>query len=99
MRGAARKQAPPKPGLRALVSGMLELPQEVVLNLPLLSIIGSRELTIENHKGILEYSETFTRVSTSSGVIAVKGRALTLSRVTSEAVKISGTITELSYIQ
>ncbi|MBR4114266.1 MAG: sporulation protein YqfC, partial [Anaerotignum sp.] len=48
-------------GLRKNVTEALELPKEIMLNLPLISLIGREEVTIENYKGILEYGEETVR--------------------------------------
>ena len=42
----------------------LDLPKEVVLDLPLVSMVGQDEVTVENHKGLLEYSAETIRIAT-----------------------------------
>ena len=91
-RSSRAKKGEVKKPLLGTLSRALELPQEVVLNLPLISIIGKGELTIENHKGILEYSATLVRLNTASGVLGIVGRGLVLRQVTSEAIKVVGSI-------
>ena len=44
-------------GLRKNMTEALELPKEIMLGLPLISLLGREEVTIENYKGILEYDE------------------------------------------
>ena len=48
-------------GFRRNMTEALELPKEILLHLPLISFIGQEEVTIENYKGILEYSEETVR--------------------------------------
>jgi len=69
-----------------------------VLNLPLISVIGNEELIIENYKSVVEYSEEVVRISTSCGILKVEGRKLNLRRMTSEAVTITGTLTNFGFI-
>ena len=56
-------------GLRRNVVNALELPKEVILNLPLISLTGKEELIIENYKGIIEYGDEVMRVNTGIGVL------------------------------
>ncbi len=75
-----------------------ELPKEVVLNLPLISLTGHEELLIENYKGIIEYTDERLRVNTSAGVIRVEGRGLYLKLITSESMTINGNIMKIEFI-
>ena len=34
------------------------VPKDVIMNIPRLTISGDKEIYIENHKGILEYTDT-----------------------------------------
>jgi len=75
-----------------------ELPKEVVMNLPLITLIGNEDLTIENFKGILEYSEELLRINTTAGIVRIEGRKLVLKQVTSENIVISGVIDKVGYM-
>ena len=79
------------------LSDVFELPKEIVLNLPLITLVGNEDLTIENYKGVLEYSEEKIRINTTAGVIRVEGRKLALKRISRESVSISGVIIKLEY--
>ena len=87
------------PGLRKKVAGALELPKEILLNLPLISLTGSEELLIENYKGIIEYTDTAARLNTASGVLRVAGRALVLKELTSESLLVTGRILKLEFLE
>ncbi len=80
------------------VTDALELPKEVLLNLPFLSIIGREEITIENYKGIIEYCENTVRINTSCGVIKIMGKNLSLKQLAVECVVISGTMDKMEWI-
>ena len=85
-------------GIRSKISTLFELPKEIVMDLPLITMIGSRELNIENYKSLVEYSDSLVRVSTNSGIFKIEGRKLTLKQLTSESVTITGILTNLGYI-
>lgn len=85
-------------GLRKNVTEALELPKEIMLNLPLISLIGREEVTIENYKGILEYSEDVLRIGTAAGVLRLRGRNLCLRQLSAECVVVTGRIESMEFL-
>lgn len=61
-------------GFRRNMTEALELPKEILLHLPLISFIGQEEVTIENYKGILEYSERRCASARRQGFCGWRGR-------------------------
>lgn len=74
------------------IEKILEFPEEVYSNTPKLIITGFNEMVLENYKGILEYEENFTSISTYIGVINVNGFNLNLEKMTNDDIKITGKI-------
>jgi len=87
-----------KKSIRQNLSNILELPKEIMLNLPFISIIGKEELRLENYKGIIEYSLECIRLNTSCGVLKLEGKNLVLKQITSENIVVNGVINKLEYI-
>ena len=85
-------------GFRKNVTEALELPKEIMLNLPLISLVGREEITIENYKGILEYGEEMVRIGTAAGVLRIQGNGLCLKQLSSECMVVTGRIDHLSYL-
>ena len=81
------------------VTAALALPEEVVLNLPLVTIVGSNELTVENHKGIIEYTEERLRVGTTAGVLLLCGKRLCIRQLTAERMQIRGAIDRIEFMR
>jgi len=79
------------------VTGLLSLPKEIALNLPLIMVTGRDEVNIENYKNLVEFTDTKIRVSTSTGVLSIEGTGLILKQVTTEHVLISGKISALQW--
>ena len=71
---------------------MLEMPKEVVSNVPKLTITGFQEMVVENYKGILEYEEFFVRVNTYIGIININGFGLMLEHMNDENIIVKGKI-------
>ncbi|MCL2699115.1 MAG: YabP/YqfC family sporulation protein [Defluviitaleaceae bacterium] len=80
------------------LSGMFDLPHEVTRNLPLITITGSERVSIENFKGVIEYTEERVRINTPCGVLRIAGRGLALKQVTSENILVTGGVTGLEYL-
>lgn len=76
---------------------MLELPKEIVLNMPKLTMLGNGDLIIENYKGILEYDEGVIRINTTSGTIKVAGQDIYIKEITAENIMIYGNIMSLEF--
>ena len=87
-----------KRGIKRSMSDAFELPREVVLNLPLISLTGREEAVIENYKGIIEYSQDTVRISTGAGVLKIQGKNLLLKHITDEDVSVTGGILKLEFL-
>lgn len=80
------------------VSEALELPKDVMLDLPKIIMIGSIQLNISNHKGIIEYTQETLRINSSAGVIKVTGQDMELKTILSEEIIVIGTIEKVEII-
>ena len=78
---------------------MLEMPKEIYTKEPKIVIIGFKELTIENYKGILEYEEYYIRLEIYAGKININGFNLRLEKMTENNLKITGKITSIDIEQ
>ncbi|WP_290716300.1 sporulation protein YqfC [Anaerotignum sp.] len=85
-------------GLRKNMTEALELPKEIMLNLPLISFIGREEVSIENYKGILEYGEETVRISTAAGVLRLTGRDLCLKQLSAECMVVTGRVEKMEFL-
>ncbi|QXM05697.1 sporulation protein YqfC [Crassaminicella indica] len=84
--------------IKESLSELLELPKDIMLDLPRITLIGNLQLYIENHKGIIEYSKTIIRVNTKSGVIRVTGRELSIKTIITEEMIICGKVENVEFI-
>jgi sporulation protein YqfC len=87
-----------KKNIKKSLTSILELPKEVIFNLPLITFIGHEEITIENYKGVIEYNLEYIRISTSCGVLKITGKKLIIKQITSENLLVRGCILKLEYI-
>ena len=83
--------------LKEKLTTALTLPKEVALDLPILLATGRGELTIENYKNLIEFTDTTIRVRTRDGTISVTGERLILKQVTGESLLIKGRVSGILY--
>ncbi|MCR1897857.1 sporulation protein YqfC [Irregularibacter muris] len=84
--------------IKTNVAEVLELPKEIMLDLPKITSIGNIQLVIENHKGIIEYTLEQIRVSTNSGMLKIQGKNLYIKTIIKEEIIITGNISSFEFI-
>jgi sporulation protein YqfC len=89
-------KAPGKKVGKALVE-LLELPRDIVFDLPRIMLSGNGQLIMENHKGIIEYGPGKIRINTRLGEVVVHGSGLTIVTILPEEITISGRISAVSF--
>ena len=85
--------------IKESISELLELPKDIMLDLPRVTLIGNLQLYIENHKGIIEYSSQRIRINTKSGVMRITGKNLTIKTIVTEEIIIAGLISQIEFIE
>lgn len=83
--------------LSELVADGMRLPKDVVLDLPRISICGDKEIYIENHKGLSEYSDTDIRVKMNDGIIHMNGENLRIIIMENNRMVVNGTLKYVDY--
>ena len=78
---------------------LFDLPADVVAGLPRLEMVGSRQLYVEHHAGILAYSETQIDINTPAGVQRVRGTGLGLMAMTAEELRLGGNISAVEWVR
>ncbi|MCL2387735.1 MAG: sporulation protein YqfC [Defluviitaleaceae bacterium] len=84
-------------GIKERMTGLLALPKEIALDLPVVMATGRGEVNVENYKSILEFTDERIKVNTKDGAMTIEGERLKLRQVTTENVLISGRITGIKY--
>ncbi|MGI6490835.1 MAG: sporulation protein YqfC [Peptococcaceae bacterium] len=79
-------------------SEVMELPGDVVLDLPKITLIGNIQLFIENHRGIIEYSTERVRISAGNGEVTITGDNLLLRNILPEELCIEGRLKSVSFL-
>ncbi len=81
--------------LREKVADAMELPKEIALSMPRITVLAKKEATVENYKGIIELDREKIRLYTSAGMVFLGGENLDISAITDEDITITGTILKI----
>lgn len=79
--------------LNKKITNILDMPKEVTLNYPKITILGEESVCVENHKGLIELSQTVIRLNTTMYLLKITGENLDIKSITGEDIEISGKIT------
>lgn len=75
----------------------LDLPRDVVMSMPKITITGDSEIIIENHKGIIIFEKDEIKVNSNIGVISIKGERLEILFIGGSTVSIGGKFKGIIY--
>lgn len=79
------------------VAEAASMPKDVVLGVPIVTIIGEFEINIENYRGIIEYTDSLIRIKLKNGQLKICGERLKIVYYTNEDMMITGKIEKLEY--
>ncbi len=92
-----QKQMEQKFSRMEAVSEKMKLSSNILAGAPIITVIGQTELSIENYKGIIEYTGDLLRIQTKTGRIHIEGKNLVIRCYSEDAMKVSGFISLIQY--
>ncbi|GAB7386319.1 sporulation protein YqfC [Bacillaceae bacterium] len=84
--------------LRRYTAKILDLPQDVTMEMPRITLIGSIHIYIENHRGVLRFTENEVRLMLTKGQLLVKGEKFVIRAILPEELLLEGKIEEVRFI-
>lgn len=84
--------------IRQAMAEFLDIPKDLVLDLPKVTIVGRNELYIENHRGIIEYDLNRLRINLSRGFLEIEGNGLEIKALMADEMKITGEVLAIKYL-
>lgn len=87
-----------KRNLRQRVASVFELPGDVLMDVARVTLVGDVELMIENHRGLVEYTQTKVVLNVPKGQLAVSGDELEIATITPDQVIVLGRVRGVHYI-
>jgi sporulation protein YqfC len=79
------------------VANILDIPRDLMMDLPKITIVGDIQLLIENHRGIIEYSSEFVKIATTIGEMEVSGMDMVLRNILPDELVVEGKIRSLIF--
>lgn len=83
--------------IKAAAAENLELPKDILLDLPLITITGSSELIIDNFKSLRELSDKAVKINANGSKLTLTGSELSIVCLTKETVIIRGRFESLNF--
>ncbi|WP_147532402.1 sporulation protein YqfC [Bacillus marasmi] len=84
--------------IRNWVTKNMELPQDVMMDLPRITMVGQIHIYIENHRGLLTFTDREIRLLLKQGQLLVKGKAFVIKTILPEEILLEGKIDQVIYI-
>ena len=83
---------------KGIITNIVEICGGTVGNKPLLELISNKRLLIENHNGVVQYSNEIISINTSIGRYDILGFELNLKVLSDERLVIVGNISGISIL-
>ncbi len=93
-----KKDKTQKPTMKQKLGDLLELPADLLADVPHMTLNDNQEIYIENYKGIIEYDEHMVRLNSKGYTIRITGRGLAIYSITDEEIGIRGTILCIEFV-
>lgn len=82
---------------KRLVEKYFAMPQEMIVNLPKVTIIGQTSCHIENHQGIVSFSDSQLILKAKTGFIIIVGSSLTITMMLREELFLKGHVKHVEF--
>lgn len=84
--------------LSGFFSNALDLPKDITFDLPRITMIGNRQLYIENHRGVRAFTTKQLNLNLSVGHLEIKGHSLVIRAILTDEVFIEGVVEDIKYV-
>lgn len=85
--------------VKQILTNTVDLPQDVMMNLPRITMIGQIHIYIENHTGLIAFSDKEVRLQVEQGELSIIGENLVIKTILPEEILLEGVIHSVSYIK
>lgn len=87
-----KKKSKPKRQWREGLVHAMEIPGDLAYAQPVITIIGCREITVENYKSIRKFTETLIQIQTKEGLLTIEGERLSIPWYEGGELKVAGSV-------
>ena len=82
---------------KEIIAEKFDLPRDILMDLPKITIIANSEISIEGHSGILLFTENEIQVSTKLGVVIIMGKNLEILYIGGSTITLKGVFENVLY--
>lgn len=83
---------------RRFTTGVLDMPQDVTMEMPRITMIGQLQMYIENHRGVLWFSNQELRLLLTKGQLLIRGQNLVIRAILPEEVLVEGIVDQVVFL-
>jgi sporulation protein YqfC len=84
--------------VRNWMANKMDLPQDVMMDLPRITMIGQIHVYVENHRGLLSFTDKELRLLLKQGQLLIKGKGFVIKTILPEEILLQGKIDQVIYI-
>ncbi|PKM83068.1 MAG: sporulation protein YqfC [Firmicutes bacterium HGW-Firmicutes-14] len=79
------------------VANILDIPRDLMMDLPKIVLLGDVQVVIENHRGIVVYTSELVKVNTTLGELEITGLDLSLKNILPDELMLEGKIKSVAF--
>lgn len=79
------------------IANKLDLPRDIILDLPKITILANNEINIENHRGIVIFEEELVKINSNVGPISIYGKDFKILFIGGNTITLSGNFKSVVY--
>ncbi|GED12703.1 hypothetical protein AM501_22465 [Aneurinibacillus migulanus] len=83
---------------RRFATGALDMPQDLTMEMPRITMIGQLQMYIENHRGVLWFSNQELRLLLTKGQLLIRGQNLVIRAILPEEVLVEGVVDQVVFL-
>lgn len=77
----------------------IDLPVDVLMDLPRITLVGQVHIYIENHQGLLVFSDKEVRLLLKQGQLLIKGKSFVIKTILPEELLLEGIIEQVTFLE
>jgi sporulation protein YqfC len=79
------------------IAEKLDLPRDVMLNIPKITITGQNQIVVENHRGVILFEEKEIKINSNVGLITINGNGFEILFMGGSTLTVSGRFKSVTY--
>ncbi|WP_096188354.1 sporulation protein YqfC [Evansella halocellulosilytica] len=84
--------------IRQWMTKNMDLPADVMMDLPRVTMIGHFHIYIENHRGLIRFTNDELRLRLTEGELLIKGKSFVIKNILPEEILLEGVVDDVKFI-